>query len=716
MSDTLNIRDVWAADTSRLEPKVLERITPVTSIGLLRSYLTKTDGGPYIVVGQKGMGKTLFLAKKRELFPEQPVNRTRNELVVIPRNGHGEMPDRGIQTLPAHAFAGDVDWWRDFWLALATNVAFCVVSKYIDTQENKELLQARETALKKLGFDTKDSGGHSEIRLMFPVWLKGLKSGGRSVAEFQELYEANLLLLSTYPVPIRVFCDGIDQMMENATLEYRKSARQKAGTPDDLALRQKELGIVIKGWHACQAGMILAADQLPKDTKHRFQLYSTARPEGMSMAAEYARASNESATFKPCVEIAYTDEELARIFTDRTQLAGYTTEKPFLPAQLFPHWRAFGQSEFLIDGLIRHTMRRPRDLMVMGEGLANLSDRDRAGAEAVAMCINTCARAVFDTYQDTLSEWSPRHLEAVRSIEKNVFTLESVADAHRQAVSDLVSWGLIGRAIARDGALLQQFSREAVADIREDELLYVHPAMSEVCKEAMEPQKHADFAEPRIVIGNGRPAVTSEPRNPIRIKVRTNEISISGLGEKFEHEGQPTLPIIFLSAVLIAHQRVRSPALADRQSQAISMLRIVEMIDFMTVWGILDRAAVRYAGPFSLANEALDPGDNVAFSAWRELKRGQAIVHAPGDDDESLASYFLFHLSGRKGQSEIYFFHEAQKLCKSINVRLSMNRRKNPPSKFIPLEGAPRAQLEREVGYVTLTGLENRDVIVHRNL
>jgi hypothetical protein len=380
---------------------------------------------------------------------------------------------------------------------------------------------------------------------------------GTTKARLKDIYEKQLLSLvrqSTYHHRYCIFLDAIDEhLTDERNVRLLRSVHY---TPHGLAQETSDKVRNYDVWANAQTSLLGAAAKLYYDSGRRIKLYSSLRSEAYhSMRGGVA----EQQRGEYCAQIHYEQRHLraiahANILVDETRWNGRQIKPDYdvngklikadheqdganaqLVAQSLESF--FGQGsenindtgkrESWIDCMIRHTMERPRELMLIG---MNIGKRQCPGlatmnAEQRLDLIQAPARIIVRDFLEFLGEplgWSD--LECILGqVSGNVLTHQEVADIStavaittrnhvHQPFCRLHALGLLGSIEKSDtGKAMQRFDFHAIGlrgsleeSLPEASPYYLlHPLLHCLAKGMS--KKRAYHVEQRCFIGHGLP-------------------------------------------------------------------------------------------------------------------------------------------------------------------------------------------------------------------
>lgn len=482
----------------------------------LEEFLDQENKARTVLVAPKGFGKTLLIRLKRRLY--EPAN-----ALLIPQNA---MVDVAPGAAPAMArdqvahIASEPNFWVVAWqLALTISV---LGHWRAHDRIAAPLADRLPEPLRALLQDGPPPNP-------FTVFTHALRQPAPGFfAAQQALREVLVPAFSRQHRSTAVFVDNVDEYFDHVL------------TANDV--RSGYFGEVDpQHWYAAQVGLLSAIHLLRAQNPH-VKIFAAIRTEAWH--GMRSRLPNAANLLGGLVFIEYRAADLVAIFARniaaeaRSNLCEPTAEQP--SARFFGHdglalrHRFTGELEPMEAYLLRHTLGRPRDLMILGHELSRLRPADRRG-DALRHAVDEATRTICGTY---LGEVRP-HLRWLDDeqlfplIDRGVLSrqrLREIADAcnarlvgavpdlhsssYRHVFCDLFRAGLLGYVAAdgQTGTFKQRFqtiAEQGESFFRPDGLLprcetyVIHPVLASVLQ-----QRVADFPlhpDTRNVIASDAP-------------------------------------------------------------------------------------------------------------------------------------------------------------------------------------------------------------------
>jgi class 3 adenylate cyclase len=336
-------------------------------------FLSQGHDDKFIVVGTKGLGKTLLLKAKRVLLQ-------RGTVACIPENHLLEKPggDKVFSKDMLALFSGGTDPWAKVWLI---SIASAVL-KRVSRAHGMDVVPRLRRLLD-------DAGVHTVLDHLSEV-LDFTRADLFAAAN--DVQRRLIPQLREINSPLALFIDGVD--------EYFNKHVQLAPT------RASVTGEVSPGvWYFSQIGLVEIAYQLRR-INHHIRVFAAVRKEAFLKLA--GMTSMVQQYHGSAIDLTYSARSLRQIFINNVRL-----EKPrnlvepsranrdplcaFLGRSKVKHTYT-REDEDAFDYILRHTLRRPRDLMTIGRKLSDLAPEDRADLTRFKEAVNQGASDVAYGY------------------------------------------------------------------------------------------------------------------------------------------------------------------------------------------------------------------------------------------------------------------------------------------------------------------------------
>src|SRR4051794_6776191 len=378
-----NLPDSWVEDARNLDntEQLLRSTKGILEETPAIADFLRDETNKRIVVAPKGYGKTFLLKSKRILLQQNSEN-----LSCLPEN---QLVDATISDSPSLSQA-DVQRFVDygFWCQVWSAALMVSVVKSSAKFYPLDPADFRSPVMRQL------------LLSSYPVSpFDALKRLINSDREFQQARRSHELttLMSYYRQirrPVAVFVDTIDEYFEG----YVDGADPSEA--ESYLHSNKDSRIWIVG----QLGICRAIRELLGVNPH-VKIFVSIRKEAFNDLDHYDR--NAVNINSLVVQLHYTSDELSRIIDKN--IAFMKRDNLVQPKAATPIARFIGasnirivnpitkKSEFFYDLVLRHTLYRPRDLMLIGGKIAQISAAERT-QERLRAAIDQAASEIIRHY------------------------------------------------------------------------------------------------------------------------------------------------------------------------------------------------------------------------------------------------------------------------------------------------------------------------------
>jgi hypothetical protein len=416
-------QEYWLADAASIDSSILDLESYVAKTAAINEFISSNK---YIVAAPKGYGKTLILKYRRMSNKERYENQ--NPL-VIPTNIEIDSFDNAIPfDQNFEVFLKSQSAWENLWQIA---IGFSMVIHYALLTGNSEFLSdfvkrfsgrnnKRNNKLALVGISERISkkltdklpvptyekiqvNPSSVLALLLTASLSDLQA---SIAHALDVIHQWCLAIDQ---PIFLYVDQIDQGVKDF--------------PVDL-------------WRNAQNGIVGAIFRLHNSNKH-IKVYSSIRLEAWTCCE-----SELHSQYKDYVStLDYREDDLKSIF-EHAVLA-YENERidrnVSNPIQKFIglekiHNSWSGKDEDVFEYMLRHSLRRPRDLIILGGGVHDLYKEKRLTKENFCSMVNRIPgeeirqQYFIETYRFSESLGSVNTQRFFMLTHKNIFTLDEMVD------------------------------------------------------------------------------------------------------------------------------------------------------------------------------------------------------------------------------------------------------------------------------------------------
>lgn len=433
----------------------------------IRDFLDYED--KFILVGAKGLGKTLFLRYKSFLYhlnrDSFKFNASQTELTENLRIHVNTFSKADMLAFKDEAI-WKLLWELALWILIFRQFKFPINSKLEKIIENGE--QFSSIVARLLGHRSKIDQLHTFAR------------------EFQDQK-------SKVQSAVALFIDDVDQALHDLLSTPHLSDEYFAGQQNPS----------VEAWVSAQMGLVGAIYNLNRQNAH-IKVYATIRREAFE-----AYDGPMKINYRQNVSILqYDKDEIKKIFDknitlmDRRELVnqyGTTLISRFVSFDEFPHKFAVDvndqpRTEEVFNFIYRHTYGRPREIIMMGAALRELTASNKyreANAEQryklLRATVNSVGNELLDQYKSEIIPYLDEDVlqKFVETARSNVIPRADFRLFDRNLLNNYYNWGLIGyvRPVNMDGSLKQHFLPAALYNYRKHmalpttDYLLIHPTM-----------------------------------------------------------------------------------------------------------------------------------------------------------------------------------------------------------------------------------------------
>jgi class 3 adenylate cyclase len=503
---TIDADDIQIADD--FDDTVLHRTPSIDE------FLSQVRDDKFIVTATKGFGKTLLLKGKRVGFQKN------KSTLCLPESSLLDKPvgDKIFSTEMIELYGNSTDNWRKVWL-----------------------IAIAAATLKRLNLTDRLSVNHRLADLLADGNLRSVIDHFVNVLDFPrgDLFKSgsdtdNQLVprLRNLSAPVAIFVDNIDEYFN----KHIVAAPARASDAGELSPNV---------WYMSQMALVETAYQLRR-VNHHIKVFAAVRKEAFSkfedttpMVQQY-RGS--------IVDLQYADTSLHEIFVNnirkekernlvRPQVFASDPLMAFLGFTQVTHAYT-GQHEDVLPYICRHTLRRPRDLMTIGQKLADIRPADR-NEHTLKVAVNRAATEIAREYLNEIAPYigALQMAHVFGMIPGNVLEredVERVFRAHNAALptDDLVHGEQHIFCALYKAGLLGYVGTDHVTSLRVQKFLLpgertfdpdgvlpasshylVHPILAELISQSN--AAYLDNIDRANVVGNGRPWRDPDAEQPL---------------------------------------------------------------------------------------------------------------------------------------------------------------------------------------------------------
>jgi len=454
----------------------------------------------FIVVGPKGFGKTLLLKAKRIRY--QQTGRQ-----CIPQHALLDKPvgDK-VFSRQLLRFYDDIEPWTKVWL---TAIASAVL-KHTGLPEHLDVSPRFANLLH-----------NSQLRSVLDHLVVLLDYPPRDVHRCAQDTNTQLVpLMRAMNKPVGVFIDSVDEYFNKHIHE-----------PVWRASYSGELSPNV--WFLSQMSLVEVAYQLRRVTKH-LKVFATIRKEAFERLAESSPMAQQYRG--SAIETSYTESGLRQIFINNIlrerksnlaipERAGDAPIEAFVGRTTTLHGFT-GLDEEVFNYIERHTLRRPRDFMSVGQKLTALEPEERRNEARFKRAVHDAAREIAQEYLNEIAphvgdidlagllELVPRNVLSAEVLDTLGDRYDRIAGHHggmsgRDAFAALYHVGLLGIVVGDpiSARRVQRFLGPGESTIAPTRTLpssshyLLHPVLSDHISRIN--PRYADDIDRSNVVGNG---------------------------------------------------------------------------------------------------------------------------------------------------------------------------------------------------------------------
>ena len=387
----------WVVDAKDIEPEDLDQFSGqlLHLNNQIADFLDPATTEEVLVIAPKGFGKTLLLKAKRQSMRER--YRT-----MLPERALVDKPSANPD-LMSHREYGTVRETEAYWKALWSIALTLAVEKHLG------LCPGLSGPLEKMA-------RNEHLRSACDLFTNLLAlSRDAYFAAFKDYVAQLLPVFRRVHTSVAMFIDNIDEYFEDFL----------AG---DLIDTEEQRAIYRSYWHFAQVGIALAARDLHAINNHVkifvsirkevFQRAFLGNPLGLQLAGS-------------ALDLLYAREDLIEIIKKNIEVE---RKRSLVEPQARDAWVRFlgrhatkivhqntGDEEDVVAFWIRHTFRRPRDVVFIGRDLAAIDPRRRT-RQTVRQQITRSAAAIAQGFITEMSPHLPQFDREIlfRLIRRNV--------------------------------------------------------------------------------------------------------------------------------------------------------------------------------------------------------------------------------------------------------------------------------------------------------
>ena len=566
---------------------------PLIYVSQLDNFFDNEDHDKYILVGNKGTGKSLALTIKAVKMKKAGVNLIPNFQPYI-----SSISDADFQVNPRdneHIIYFTHTFWRQLWeLVISSLCVYEIHRKQINTAFS-EFLECPPNSSEAHYFDLignvlRLSNARARQERIGP--LLSLLINNR--LELKTLQSMNQIYVRSKLYPLddeQQFAICIDSIDE-AFSDYK---------------RENEQGESL--WCSAQTAIIDAAFNLNQVSNRFVRVFAAVRSEAYR---EYPRLGARSSTqvMSWCLSLDYEEGHLKEIFyknvfaTKKSQLqptgrAGIVEIKKdpvtmFFGKDKYDHPYVTARQECPLQYVLRHTFYNPRELVSHGAELANLQALDRHRRSNISRVVNQLSHQIFiDKKNAFFPQWNPNVDHVFKDMKSSVLSMNDVIKLDEKyeslygvkPIDYLWRRGFIG--VPVDCQDDPRSSKQIFCDLYESgeqeqpfpttEYYLIHPCLNEEVCGHLSPNERGDYYNNQFIIGQGLPC----PKRLYKTKV---EIIFDPQEDLIELRYYQR-PLQFITTV---HNIVSNGEVIAKVGGKNKRRRIAEMLFAAIIWAMYE--------------------------------------------------------------------------------------------------------------------------------
>ena len=370
---TVDADDIQVVDD--FDAKLLHR-TP-----WIDDFLTHGRDQKFIVTATKGFGKTLLLKAKRLAYEES------KSAHCLPENSLLDKPigDKVFSADMIALFGQSTESWCKVWLIAIAAATLKYLKMTSNLKVNPRLASLLADANLKSVID------HFVNLLDLPR-----NDLYRSANETDNQLVPRLRSVGT---SVALFIDSIDEYFN----KHMKAPAYRASDAGELSPDV---------WYFSQMGLVEVAYQLRR-INHHLKVFAAVRKEAFS---RFNEATSMVQQYRgSTVDISYSQASLREIFANniRREKERNLVDPSKLKKDPIAAFCGLSQvthsytreREDLFDYVYRHTLRRPRDFMTIGQRLSDLGPKERAKENELKVAVHQTATEIAQEYLNEISPY-----------------------------------------------------------------------------------------------------------------------------------------------------------------------------------------------------------------------------------------------------------------------------------------------------------------------
>lgn len=516
----------------------------------------------FFVVAPKGIGKSLLLMYKRQLYESKfgsDKKQRKEEIFLIPK----DMPvDRSLDITQAtltkekEQLLEDISQCKQLW-------KFCLsisIIKNIIIYHKPKYLDELSKSINKLFIESNFSKDiialikNDNLITTGDIFISVLKLGYSDIIKV--IYEQNNItgIIRNYiRSGVAVFIDNVDQSFE----DYLRSKGPYSESSKNV-------------WYTAQIGLIFAIYDLSSINGH-IKVFVSIRKEAFQRMRKVGSLGLQISG--EALDIAYTPNQLKEIFYKNINSMDerYLINKRFLKED--PLYSFLGLKDNKIESLNniqedifcyihRHSLKRPRDLMTIGKYLMEIDVKDRT-QENIKRAINLASHKILSDYISEIYPFANIDYDRLFSlIPSNVLKKSDIIDICRNyncqsgcnedkcyacsmthVFCTLYKFGLlgiIGRDMIHKEKFIQRFVQIGEIDYDErvlpnSEFYLTHPGLISLIEENNSRYNKKFEINSAIIIGDGYSWKSPSKKEEKIVPAKSDSSEVNHIDEESKH-------------------------------------------------------------------------------------------------------------------------------------------------------------------------------------
>ncbi len=480
----------WQYDSGKIRYSA-ELINDIYVNRLIKNYLrTGNHDHNFVLVGPKGIGKTLFLNLKSYLYRNDSHDKG---LLFYPSSGqlceNLMLDNNQLSKKDLLRFSG-YSIWAKIW-RLVLSIIACQVN-HVREEEDKLLIDLMENNRSLSTLITTILMN----RNMLDKYLERLRTLTQKIERINN--------------GICIFIDNIDQALGQFLTDYDKTDFDDMRVPP-----------AVEVWTGAQMGLLAAIYEINRHNSH-IKIFSTIRSEAFICLDDQMKLNYKNYT----TSLKYTKDEVKLIFEKNIDLmdpeeyvcpeADDKVER-FLGVKKVGHTAAkFPSGTYRVekpfDFLYRHSFGRPREMVLMGSSLYNYVvgspgydlDKPKDRVSKIRSEVNKVSDEILDNYlNEIIPKFDRSQLnQFIKVIQSNVIPSDYILKEQRDLAEHYFSIGLLGftqKTLNGKDNLLQKFLPAAEYSYKENVTLpntkffVTHPCLDKTLAKVLDLRYYNSF-------------------------------------------------------------------------------------------------------------------------------------------------------------------------------------------------------------------------------